>query len=282
MENHINKPYATDFFHEQKPLMKAIMSEKGILDRISHFIQSLPHTKHLFLGYSTEDRPKIRVTGVEIIVQPVIAQMFSGAMRSMVDSGITVGIAGHGSYVTDQITKGGYKPEIGQYHQIKGHGALGRGSYFSDRVDKAVSYAGNDPGARGQIIISNLLMGNAHEVTSGKPLRHETHNQMVRSQRSGVNKRRDEGTENLDLSANDSIVGRESYESGGSAITAWRYKNEFDSNETLLRNADQILPQFVIHYEVESPPASNNFFKSMLVLGAGAVIALMIKNQFEL
>jgi hypothetical protein len=281
MDNHRTRPYATDFFHEKKPLMEAIMTNDGMLARIGYFLSALGDVLHVVKGYNIEDRPQIRVIGCEIIINPQLAGFYQRAIENMQTlrggvSPVHLLAAGHSPSMIDTIAHTGYRPDLGQYHGMKGHGALGRGAYFTDRVDKAISYSGNEPETRGQFLLSNVASGRTLERDSGADLRHETHNEMVREGRSALNRSREEGRSEQDLSGFDSIVGREQHESGGSAVSALvrSRRGEFDSDEWLVRNGDQVLPQFIIHYEVLPAPQRSSRWLSgtLMILGTGAAI----------
>ena len=281
LSNHRSRPYATDFFHEKKPLMQAIMTNEGVLARIGYFLSALGEALHIVKGYNVEDRPQIRILGIEVIINPQMAGLYRRAvedmqMRNGTQSPEYMLAAGHSPGMIDTIAHTGYRPDLGQYHAVKGHGALGRGSYFTDRVDKAVSYSGNTPETKGQFLLSTVATGQTLERDSGDDLRHETHNEMVREDRNNLNQISQEGRSEHDLSQYDSILGREQHQSGGSAISALRRsrQGEFDSNEWLVRNGDQVLPSFIVHYEVLPKPrrSSRWLTGTLTVMGTGLAI----------
>lgn len=196
--------------------------------------------------------------------------------------------------VLNQVISTGQRPDLGHYDAPKllglfsgkGHGALGRGAYYTDQIDKAVSYspcpACNstdrcNPGCASPhrtVLLSRVLLGQAYTVTDGQYLRHSHHNHLVKQVTLGgatspQNQSRvghDSGTnigEDVMGEARrapfgpgrgtkyDSVIGLKSYEPGGSAITAGVSGNNFDSNEYLIRNGDQAYPEFLVHYTVQ-------------------------------
>lgn len=177
--------------------------------------------------------------------------------------------AGFGSTTLNAIVEGGFRPDLGAYDPPgtilagKGHGALGRGAYLTDRIDKAATYtpctACNLTGACAsgcvspprRLIIARVLLGNSLQVESSD-YRHAHHNDMVIA--SAVNKTINQGTlvskPKSSKGRYHSIIGLGTKNQGKGAFSALLTTSYFDSNEYLVRNADQIYPEFIVHYTV--------------------------------
>ena len=275
MQNHEQHPYATDYFHEQKPMMQAIMTDQGMIARIKYVLAGLLDFKHIFFDYGVEERPQIEIVGFEIIINPMLLGQYEHAGSLLGGSKNVPGFSGHSASMIDTISKTGHRPDLGKYFSGKGHGALGRGAYVSNRVDKAISYSGNEPGTQGQFLLNLLHTGNMLTVTSGTPYRHQTHNSMVRDDRSSSNRTRDDaGISTIDLTNYDSILGSGQHESGASALraSARSLHGGFDSDELLVRNADQILPAFIVHYKVKTPETQGWSWGTLTVMLGGLAL----------
>ena len=246
------KPYKTDAFHETQPLMKGIMGANG-------FFGKLWAGKSALLGGGGGRSFTIEVQQVFRIINPNVRETafqkakFNGLSKPGKTSRELY--AGHGSHVTDLVVGGGYRPDIGGHDSQKGYGALGRGSYFSHQAAKAATYGGLDPINGGVLIVSDVIEGNQKMVKDGSNERHKTHNSMVKRGTVPGNNQITvpvgyQNTDNVDESEYDSIRGEKTYESGSGSFGAVYYRNNFDSNEILIRNADQILPKYKVHYTV--------------------------------
>ncbi|MDP5199816.1 DUF4157 domain-containing protein [Flavobacterium sp. DG2-3] len=248
-QNVRTKPYKTDAFHETQPLMKGIMAANG-------FFGKLWAGKSAVLGGGGGRAFTIDIQQVFRIINPSVRTnafqkaKFNGSHKKGKTSRELY--AGHGSHVTDLVVSGGYRPDIGAHDTQKGFGALGRGSYFSDQAAKAATYGGLDPISGGVLIVSDVIEGNQKNVVDGSSERHNTHNSMVKRVGNhqvpvpvGYQKQN-----NVDETEYDSIRGEKTYESGSGSYGAIYYRNNFDSNEILIRNADQILPKYKVHYTI--------------------------------
>jgi len=247
-QNVKTKPYKTDAFHETQPLMKGIMAANG-------FFGKLWAGKRALLGGGGGNSFTIEVQQVFRIINPTVRET---AFQNVKIAGLHMPrelYAGHGSTVTDLVVQGGYRPEMGAHDSQKGYGALGRGSYFSDQAAKAATYGGLDSQKGGVLIVSDVIEGNQKIVTDGSNERHRTHNSMVKREPLVGNEQiavpnGHQNENNVDESQYDSIMGQKTYESGSGSYGAVYYRNNFDSNEILIRNADQILPKYKVHYKV--------------------------------
>jgi hypothetical protein len=187
--------------------------------------------------------------------------------------------SGHKKAIVKSIVDTGAKPHIGSYDSTKGFGALGRGAYYTDRIDKAISYSPCSVcGAVGEpcrwaqrkhdwfknaharkhyrrIVLNRVLLGMPLVVESGKKLRHSTHNSLVGMPLKGTNETVDVANEGKETTISEwneyqSIIGKQTKEPGGSMLYAIYMTNLFDSNEFLVRNGDQVYPEFVIYYTI--------------------------------
>ena len=203
----------------------------------------------------------VKVTKVYRIINP--AQRVTAFQKAKLVPGkqpnkkVETLYAGHSTATTGHIIDGGYRPDMGAHDTQKGFGALGRGAYFSDQAAKAATYGGVDPVHGGTLIVSDVITGKQKVVVDGSSERHKTHNSMVK-RTAGTNNQtipvpngyaETDGEE--DESQYDSIKGQKSYESGAGTYGALWNRNVFDSNEILVRNADQILPKYKVDYKVE-------------------------------
>lgn len=170
---------------------------------------------------------------------------------------------------------GSYDPGVGGYFMGKGFGALGRGAYFTDRIAKAMTYApcpncGRTGACSKQcmdhqvldsklelrrLLLSRVVLGNCETIAERGKYRFKHHNEMVKTPIASDVVLKNEviavGEETArDTPVPDSLVGVASYASGGSFFTAVLKSNAFDSDEYLVRNADQIKPSYVIYYSV--------------------------------
>lgn len=285
-------PYVTDFFHETRPVMQGIVSSSPRL-----VVEGMLRQRgHIISDYRSRSRPPFDIIRIERVWNsslvepyaerrrgtyslfletgntlpqiPIVAPKRKGAIGEnsapMIDPAINECylFSGHKNAILKAIVEHGQKPHLGGYHPMKGFGALGRGAYLTDRIDKAISYAAcSTCGASAQpcpplafhvrsILLSRVILGYPHVVEEGSSLRHSTHNSMVLDENDSSNVRiapRVESAEK-DLSQYHSVVGKETYSSGGSMLKAAWYSKSFDSNEFLVRNGDQIYPEFIISY----------------------------------
>ncbi len=268
LDNHRRKPYVTDYFHESKPTMKALMANENTLLKMYHVVAGiLGDLRHVVASYGIHERPRIvQIISIEVVVNKRISDAYNEAKRQLHHANMPPNerylFSGYRRNVQDILIRGGHRPDIGPYvagSYGKGHGALGRGAYLTDRIDKAISYAEEEAqGGReytGSVVLNKVILGNIYRVERGQELRHEHHSNLERPSllNAGMN-RVNTGTSNtsdvLRVEQYGSIMGRQTYESGGSLITAARSAAIFDSNEFLVRNADQIFPQFIIHYRI--------------------------------
>lgn len=176
-----------------------------------------------------------------------------------------------------KIMMDGARPDLGSYDAGitgKGFGALGRGAYFTDRIMKALTYApcplcqkvlgctstcvkvqaaGKTLAVR-RLLLSRVVLGHCLGTFERGKYRHSNHNQFVKQQEGEEpvlkNILVNEGSPAPELSAYDSLHGIAAYGPGGSAITAAINQRAFDSDEYLVRNADQILPSYVVNFTV--------------------------------
>jgi len=247
-------PYKTDAFHETQPLMQGIMHAKGAFQKIFA-------AKSALLNVGGGKSFTVNVTSVYRIVNPKTRKeafekaRFVGKYESPKKHRELY--AGHGKVVTDAVIGGGYLPALGSHDTQKGFGALGRGAYFSDQAAKAATYGGLGLLTGGTLIISDVIEGNQKVIDNGKNERHKTHNSMVKrpAHAGNVIVPVPIGHESSDIvedeSGYDSIMGRKTYAPGAGSFRAIYNRNVFDSNEILIRNADQILPKYKIQYTVK-------------------------------
>ena len=284
MEDHRNRPYATDALHETGSLMGSWMHQypegtraQGLRRGLSMGLAALsPST---WVGKNPADdtsswwrpwskvgrstRPSIEMTGLKAIRNPDVIARYGVAKTDIENrhghANERALYSGHGSAGMDFIEKHGHDPSYGPYDGSwmgKGHGAHGRGAYFTDRVDKAVSYSAKDQ-ARGEersFFMQDVLLGNAHTYQNRGTYRRRHHNEMVRPLRNpGTNKVRADGdaapvVENM--GQYDSLIGQETTDSGAGLMGTVRRRNAFDSTEYMVRNADQVNPRYRVKYRL--------------------------------
>lgn len=91
--------------------------------------------------------PNIEISRIQMIKNPTQLREYENARQDISRRGETNEahlFSGHRKEIVDAIATQGHRPDIGAYGAGsfgKGHGALGRGAYFTDNVSKAVSYA---------------------------------------------------------------------------------------------------------------------------------------------
>jgi hypothetical protein len=193
-------------------------------------------------GYDPPTRTKGAVTGA---LGGAAAGALAGSIVPGVGTALGFGIGG---------LLGGLAGAYKRWGPSKGHGAHGRGAYFTDQVDKAVSYSGTgqNVGEERSFLRQNVLLGNAREYNDRGRFRQSHHDEMVRTKRNpGTNIRRVEGkaapsTERM--ADYDSLIGRGTYQPGAGLIGTIRHSAQFDSDEYMVRNADQVLPRHRVHY----------------------------------
>lgn len=276
MASHTQNPYATDALHEAGPLMgpwmnrnitrpgRAMRMGSALLrpstwtgQRTGDFAWSQPSTW-------TWQRPDFEVSRIHALRNPALENQYALARQDIIGRAGAANermlYSGHGAAGMAHIEQNGHDPSYGDYGARnwlgieKGHGALGRGSYFTDRVDKAVSYSRRDlpQGGEGSFFMQNVLLGNSRELDQRGELKHRHHNEMVRGARNpGVNRQRPEGDaapvhENMDQY--DSVIGRETGRSGNGLLGTIRGRARFDSREHMVRNADQVLPKYRVYF----------------------------------
>jgi hypothetical protein len=325
-------PYVTDFFHETKPVMKAILNRdifgfaKGLYEQSGEIFKSNNNNNNNnnLTSITTEGATsttvsittpvrfrirKIKLNQQTDIVNRYFAKKFALRMQfsqerkgllplpaiELAEAPATIGqchapqidptineyylFSGHKKATVKSIVDTGAKPHFGGYDSIKGFGALGRGAYYTDRIDKAISYsvcsvcgAAGEPCHWSQqkhdwfkngkarkhyrrIVLNRVLLGMPLVVESGEHLRHSTHNALVQAPLEGTNETIDVANEDKEVSVSksneyQSIMGKKTKEDGGSMVDALYMKDLFDSNEYLVRNGDQVYPEFVIYYTI--------------------------------
>lgn len=278
MDNHQNRPYATDALHETGPLMGAWMNgNASTWDRMKGVVGGLG-TKSTWAGQQAASRPGIQVTRIEALRNPKVMRHYAHAKQQMAtalqpDAGEKSLYSGHGAAGMGFIEQHGHDPSYGPYDGSwfgKGHGAHGRGAYFTDRVDKAVSYSSKGQGNEERAFFKqDVLLGNTHAYTQRGRYRRRHHNEMVRAGRAPVgeaslNKTRmiapqpvggptPEGESEANgenMGQYDSLTGQETAQSGGGLWGTIRDRKAFDSTEYMVRNADQVLPRYRINYRL--------------------------------
>ncbi len=232
--------------------------------------------------------PNIRITRIQMIKNPTQLRQYAAARADIATRTTQLGrslneahlFSGFREAIADQIARKGHRPDMGAYEEGlllgKGHGALGRGAYFTDTVGKAVSYArgpnqGDQPqvrqnpgdGTEHSFFLQDVLLGNVL-YGNGFPFRHSHHNEMVRMQRgnqAAPNLMRAEGRSTGNVNGQnmrnfDSIVSAKTHEPGGRwmNILDRAINGSFDSNEYLIRNADQVYVKYRIYYTLELAP----------------------------
>ncbi|MEM9681307.1 MAG: DUF4157 domain-containing protein [Bacteroidota bacterium] len=250
IQNHQQNPYTTDALHETGSIMGGFMSGDYIR-MLGGFLEGATYT-----GRTATDRPDIKITRIIMYKNPRLLREYRVAREEMKIRNQELNerhlYSGHGEAGLNFITSQGHDPSFGQYSWVKGHGAHGRGAYFTDRVDKALSYsrAGQTAGEERSFLRQDVLLGNTREYTQKGLYRHSHHNEMVRSDRNTRNKNRTEGVDTAGTTGVDSLLGRASTTSGASLLGTWWHGKQFDSDEFMVRNADQIYVKFRIFYEI--------------------------------
>lgn len=341
-------PYVKDFFQETKPVMQAVkafsMPGGGIFEKLKGLGAAVQaQSSELFESSRPEEHARFEILRIQSVDQPSlksryllrktalkfrIGQRPPDAVPAAAKHKALIGLQsvpiidpsinecmlflGHSNAMIQTMCNTGARPDLGHYDEgAKGHGALGRGAYLTDRIDKAITYSpcpscgqtgacndgcpgrNPDPGPNTRsILLNRVLLGYSMRTEiRGGDLRHANLNQMVRktnyeglrgdaSKWAGTtgdfqarediinklgndpNLDRNEGRQaplsGVTLKSGetpltevwDSMYGAANYAPGASAIVAIVNKNSFDSDEYLVRNADQILPAYVIHYRI--------------------------------
>lgn len=246
MQNLRDKPYKTDAKHEVVP---------------------------------SSPSPNIRITRIQMIKNPRLLQQYEAAREELKNRKALNEahlFAGFREEIADKIATNGHRPDLGAYvggRFKKGHGALGRGAYFTDTAAKAISYSRGPnkkdkpqtrqnpgDGTEHSFFLQDVLLGN---VLYGNdfPFRHSHLDEMVRTKRGhqkAPNFMRKEGKNTGDVNGQsikefDSIVSAKTHEPGGGQMNILdrAINGSFDSNEYLVRNADQIYVKFRIYYTLE-------------------------------
>lgn len=279
MLNHQTKPYATDVLHETSPFMSKYLNKTSTTGEI--VVSGLSNLVSLqtWAGKHATNRPDFVITRVEMIKNQTLLSQYGKAredISSRGDPNEALLYSGHSTEGMNFISEKGHDPSYGQYDpKMKGHGAHGRGAYFTDRVDKAISYSSKDQGLDEErsFFLQQVLLGNSLEYTRRGLFRFMHHNEMVRTDRSGSNKLRltDGGTgegrdapEKLDMGRFDSLIGKETYGSGSGLIGTLKNSGRFDSTEYMIRNADQVYPTFRVYYKLVPRTRSTPLLKSKL------------------
>lgn len=263
MENHKSRPYATDALHENGPVMGPWLEDDASkLGRVARMaVGLLRPTTHT--GTNPQARPGIEISKIVALRNQSLMNRY-GQAKADIEARLGPGNAreqslysGHRPSGMDFIEGSGHDPSYGTYDSSwggKGHGAHGRGAYFTDRVDKAVSYSAKNqgPGEERSFFKQDVLLGNPLTYSDRGRFRHRHHNEMVRA-RNPANKTRAEGqAENPgdNMAQYDSLIGAEdaTTSSGNGLWGTIRDRKKFDSTEYMVRNADQILPRYRIHY----------------------------------
>jgi hypothetical protein len=280
MASHEEEPYSVDALHERGALLSSYHagSKSGMLGALM--------TGSTWTGQAADARPRIEVTRIEMVKREAIRGRYEDAEADISARNVLAGRApdpnvkklysGHGPPGMTHITQHGHDPNYGDYDPGywfgggKGHGAHGRGAYFTPQVDKAVSYSssGQLPGEERSFFRQNVLLGHALEYDQRGLYRHRHHNEMVRTHRNGVavtapdpftgvvgpvNKTNVNGvaaTPAENMGQYDSLKGRKTYEPGSGLIGTAYHKSQFDSDEYMVRNADQVLPKYRIYYRI--------------------------------
>lgn len=257
MRNHMEQPYSTDALHETGPIMQPYM--KGETSQfISQMISSLFQSRK-----DLTDRPDFEITRILMIKNKKFLAEYERAREDI--EGRTPPnekqlYSGHGETGMDFISVHGHDPSFGQFDSRKGHGAHGRGSYFTGQVDKAISYSssGQKPEEERSFFAQNVLLGNSFSYKRRGRFRFNHHDEMVKTARSLRNKKRREGVSYSSkdkeiLPGCDSLTGKKTSTPGNALIGTIIDRSKFDSEEYMVRNADQVYVQFRIFYKLRSP-----------------------------
>lgn len=229
--------------------------------------------------------PNIEISRIQMIKNPTQLREYENARQDISSRGETNEahlFSGHREEIVDAIATNGHRPDIGAYgagNFGKGHGALGRGAYFTDNVCKAVSYARAynrgqeavqqpDDGTEHSFLLQDVLLGNVL-YGNGFPFRHAHLNEMVRTTRTvnqgivdtrAINHTREEGEDTPDFKGRpmneyDSIVSARTHNPGEGilGVVDRAINGSFDSNEYLIRNADQVYVRFRVFYTLHAP-----------------------------
>jgi hypothetical protein len=257
IQNHDTKPYSTDALHETGPIMHGWMNSKGFKQTMWNIVPNLFDKKAIY-GKEVDDRPDIEITSIQMIKNKALLEDYEKAKKDIESRNQGKAnekslYSGHGIAGTNFITDGGHDPSYGQYDTSKGHGAHGRGAYFTDQVDKAISYSSKDQKTNEErsFFKQDVLLGNTYEYTQRGAFRHWHHNEMVKSDRNQRNKARTEGIGGTGLENYDSLTGKKTYEPGSGIFGTIYHMKQFDSNEFMVRNADQIYVKFRIFYKLK-------------------------------
>jgi len=252
LRNHEERPYSTDALHETGPIMGGWLSGAGVLGTLWKMMPALWDWS-TYLGKAPTDRPDIVITRIQMIKNQEFLRDFERARSTMDDPNQRLLYSGHGEQGMDFIAEHGHDPSYGPYDPIrKGHGAHGRGAYFSPQVDKAISYssAGQGPDEERSFFAQEVLLGNVHAYARRGTYKFAHHNEMVRADRSARNKLRAAGVATEGLAEFDSLKGTKTYEPGAGIVGANWHKRQFDSDEYMVRNADQVYVKFRIFYKL--------------------------------
>jgi len=249
-QNHWENPYSTDALHETGPITSGWLSGSYLKMASGLF------DKSFYMGKDKTDRPGFMITKIEVFKNPKHLQEYEKAKASMEQPNEKMLFSGHGPGGMEFISKQGHDPA---YHEsydprLKGHGAHGRGAYFTEVLDKAMSYsrAGQQDNEERSFFIQSVLLGKTKEYSERGKYRHSHHNEMVKADRSSRNKVIGPGVATPGLGDYDSLKGTKSYESGAGILGTFWHSKQFDSDEYMVRNADQIYLKFRVYYKLRN------------------------------
>lgn len=261
MQSHREEPYATDALHETGAIMQAYMHKQT-----ASFLRAVMASLSSDAKAET-DRPDFEITRVQLIKNRRFLAEYERARRDMEarpghpDAHERGLFSGHGAAGMEHISVHSHDPSYGQYDSQKGHGAHGRGAYFTGQVDKALSYSssGQGPEEERSFFLQRVLLGNSFTYRKRGKFRHQHHNEMVRPDRSRRNKTRTEGlpqapADSALLRDFDSLTGLKTSTPGNGLWGTIRDREKFDSEEYMVRNADQVYVQFRIYYKLCPSP----------------------------
>ena len=270
-------PYAVDAFHESQNLMQGVNKVTSSVKDIFSSIRGLSPSGvgSGFLGFGKgmlqvgmgllnkrtwksalpREHPNIQITKAVALENPELVANYEQTKRDMIAGGVapneTELYSGHGRFVMSLINKGGHHPGKTPYNPTKGFGAMGAGTYLTDRFDKAASYAiGNSVTGNGEfsVIKYKVLLGNI-EVLADKTRRHSTNDDLVEPRWWPDDKRPERYYPQSPnpRTARSAFHSRKSapgvgHTPGASAAMALWHKDTLDSEEYLVRNPTQILP----------------------------------------
>jgi hypothetical protein len=264
--------------------------ERPMIEKLQSALPKLLET-NILTNKSRTHRPDFHITNIQKIENRALREAYEKARREFVqrlgegNENEVLLYSGHAEGGCDFICAKGHDPSYGPYDaSVKGFGALGKGTYLTGNLDKAISYANSNDGAENSFIIQLVLLGNPAYSENKNEFRHSNHNAMVRQDRSDLNRIRNDGEDSLPekgMENYDSIIGKPTNNPGGGLLNIAMNSDKFDSTEYLIRNKDQILPAYRVFFQASQrvEPNSAELPKSVAERAIQDIIVPALKKR---